>query len=412
MPLQDLGDEREMMWVVAGDPKRSWLAAYVNYARTITDAPLAFHVGAGLAALAAAVGSNLSWTGGGGRENWPNLYVLLLAPSGIYRKSTSVDLAASLLARATSGRIMDREFSPEQFVVNLSKSPASMLKEAEFSSLLMRMERAYMAGLKALITELYDSVQEYGRGTRGNGGERNVIVRPALTILAASTTDWLVSSVTEVDLRSGFLPRFLQISSSSREPEPAGGYWAERDPHAEEFLVHWLREIASRPPAHLVVREVKDYLIRWDAEARAWFESGKVSEDMSGIYSRLAHTTAKLCALLTIAESDATSEYVVNQAVAFRATGFMDWAIARMAKTFEQNLVFDKVERVAQRVLMLLTPEGTDQRFILRSTHLSARDLEGVLDTLKGRGEVDVVNVTDKDMRRRTMVRLVPGGGD
>ena len=90
---------------VAGED--GWLSEYLGYARKLTDAPLSFHLAAGLVALAGAVGSRVSWTGGG-KEQWPNLYALLLAPSGLYRKSTSVDLGCGLLERACPPIFIDR----------------------------------------------------------------------------------------------------------------------------------------------------------------------------------------------------------------------------------------------------------------------------------------------------------------
>ena len=278
-----------MRWI-AGD---GWLGAYVDYARRVTDAPLAFHVGAGLVSLATAVGSRVSWHGGGGRENWPNLYVLLMAPSGIFRKSTSVDLPAGLLERAMPGSVMEREFTPEKFVANLQEHPSSMIKEAEFGSLLERMKSNYMVGLKQRITELYDCIPEYGRGKAGMDAVPIKIVRPSLNILAASTTTWLVESLNEMDMRSGFLPRFLMFAPTTKEPEPPGGYWAERQLTHENALVKVLGQIGQVHRTHLVMSEVRDMLIAWDAKSRRAFEDGKKPDDLSGLYSRLAYSVTK-----------------------------------------------------------------------------------------------------------------------
>lgn len=388
--------ERELMFDICGG-RTSWLWHYVDYARSLTDAPLAFHVGAGLVALAGAAGSRLSWTGGGGRENWPNLYLLLLAPSGIYRKSTSVDLACSLLERACPGVVMDREFSPERFIRNLAQHPTSVLKEAEFASLLERMKATYMSGLKQRLTELYDCVPEYARNISGaeggQGGERIRIMRPALSILSASTTDWLVASITEMDLRSGFLPRFLMISSETREPEPAGGYWAERDMAAENRLVQVLGEIAHRPSAHLNVSQVRDQLVTWDTKARKRYEVGAGTDELAGLYARLAHSAAKLCALLTVAEEPAQAEYTVLPQTATRATRLMDWILKQSEATYAEHLVFEKFERLAQKALLMISHEGTERREILRRLHLPVDQMNKLLDTLRERGQVDVTSV-------------------
>jgi hypothetical protein len=279
--------ERELALYVAGE--HGWLADYVSYARTLTDAPLMFHVGAGFIALAGAVGSQVTWHGGG-RENWPNLYVLLLAPSGIYRKSTSVDLGCSLLAQACPNRVMDREFSGERFIRNLAQQPVSVLKEAEFSSLLERMKASYMAGMDRRLTELWDCQAEYSRHLQGqdNGGrgDRIVVVRPALSIIAASTTDWLVASITELDLRSGFLPRFLLVPSTEKEEEPPGGYWAEQNRHAETALVFALRHVAAQSRVHVRPNAVVEQLVKWERYHRIDRAAQRV-EELSGVYSRL-----------------------------------------------------------------------------------------------------------------------------
>lgn len=376
-----------------------FLADYIDYARKLTDAPLAFHCAAGLVAMAGAVGSRVSWHGGGGRENWPSLYVLLLAPSGMYRKSTSVDLACSLLEQAVPGNVMDREFSPERFIRNLAERPTCVLKEAEFSSLLERMKSNYMMGLKQRLTELYDCIPSYDRNINGangaNGGERISIKRPALSILAASTTDWLVASITEMDLRSGFIPRFLLFPGSEREQEPPGGYWAAHSPSTEGKLVGMLREAAHIQPAHLNVSDIRDHLIAWDNKQRARYDEMTMG-DISGVYSRLAHSAAKICALLAVSDMDVTQEYVVPLSIAKRATALMDWILESTETVFAESLVFEKFERLVQRFLQLIKSkgeEGADRSIVLKNMHVDSRTLDRIKDTCLERGELTLEKV-------------------
>jgi hypothetical protein len=407
-------DERELALYVAGD-EHSWLRQYVDYARSVTDAPLMFHVGAALVALAGAVGSSVSWTGGGGRENWPHLWILLLAPSGIYRKSTSVDLACDVLERACQNRILDREFSPERFIRNLAEHPTSVLKEAEFSSLLERMKASYMTGLKQRLTELYDCVPAYSRHISGENakiGDRVTITRPALSVLAASTTDWLVSSVTETDVRSGFLPRFLWFASFTRETEPEGGYLAEPDYHVRNELVRRLGEIAFRRPSHLLVAPIRDQLICWDAAWRERFATN-LESDLSGVYSRLAHSAVKIMALLTIAEGQSearTGDYTATPEICARALTLLDWVVEQTRTTFAQHLVFEKAERAAQKLLALLPLDGThiSKTLIYRQMRLPARELDEIIRTLKERGEVDEEFVATGGRLRQELWRTEP----
>lgn len=385
----------------------SWLGGYVDYARGLTDAPLMFHVGAGFVAMAGATGSRLSWQGGGGRENWPNIYILLLAPSGLYRKSTSVDLSCSFLNRAAPGTVMDNEFSPEQFIQSLSEHPSSVIKEAEFSSLLERMKANYMGGLKQRFTELYDCVPEYSRHTRGEsmgpGGKRLMILRPALSILAASTTDWLVESITELDLRSGFLPRFLLWPAYMKEPEPKRGYWEERDAGRENALVQQLAAMVHREPATVSFRRVRDQLSRWNDSITK--DNPEMVEELGGVYSRLGHHVSKLCALLTISEENPATRYEVTPDVAERVMALMDWVIRSSEQTFSQHLVFSKFERQAQKLLSWIPEEGADRSALLKRSKLKVNEFEGILKTLKERLEIDIDENVVTGGRFKTVIR-------
>lgn len=386
-----------------------WLRGYVDHARSVTDAPAIFHVGAGLVALAGAVGSAVSWRGGGNRESWPNLFVLVLAPSGIYRKSTSVDLGVDLLQRACPGVVLDREFSPERFVRNLAAHPTSVLKESEFSSLLERMKSSYMQGMKQRLTDLYDCQAEYTRtiqGPSGGAGEKITIARPALSILAASTLDWLVESLTETDMRSGFMPRFLFFAASQKEPEPPGGYWAEADRATEARLVGSLATLSRLEGSRVSFAPCHRRVVGWVAEHVSVAETEDVPEELMGLYSRLGHHLAKLCVLLQISDDGPSGQYEVRLETAERAITLLEWVLAGTERVFEERIVFSKFERLVQRILALTGEQGADKRDVLRRLKIPVRELDAALQTLAERGEVEVTQAATGGRPRTTIQRV------
>ena len=406
-------NEREAMEYVAGE-RLSWLGAYVEYARAMTDAPLAFHVGGGLAAMAGAIGSRVYWHGGGGREQWPNLYLLLLAPSGIFRKSTSVDIPSNLLSAASPGAILDREFSPERFVRNLAETPTSLLKESEFASLLERMKSSYMQGMKQRLTDLYDCQDSYDRTIQGaNGsGERIRIMRPALSILAASTLDWLVESLTETDMRSGFMPRFLFIAPREKEPEPAGGYWAEGDRNTGNILIQHLSRMANMPRARVSFKPARRRIVEWTNEHAIAADNGDAPDELLGLYSRLGHHLAKLCTLLTVSEQGIQAEYEVAEDVAARAIALLDWILEGTGRVFEERVTFSKFEQQAQKALRFIGPQ-IDRGVLLKKMKCSAFELNKVIDTLRDRGEIEVQVVSETGGRPKvTVTRCLPDAGE
>jgi hypothetical protein len=397
-----------MVWIAGAED--SWLRNYVEYARSITDAPLAFHVAGGLAAMAGAVGSNVWWRGGGGREQWPNLYLLLLAPSGIFRKSTSVDIPMNLLAKASPGSLLDREFTPERFIRNLADQPTSVLKESEFASLLERMKSNYMQGMKQRLTDLFDCQDSYDRtlqGASGGRGERISIVRPALTILAASTLDWLVESLTETDMRSGFMPRFLFFAPTLKEAEPAGGYLAEPDRPLENWLVKTLAQMSGMARRQISFAPSRRRIVGWNTDNSAVVEGGQTPDELLGLYSRLGHHLGKIAALLSVSDDGIRSEYAVAEDTAERAIALMEWILAGTGRVFEERVVFSKFELQAQKALRFIGG-GIERGALLKKMKCPASELDRLLMTLKDRGEIDEYTEQTAGRPRRMIVRTLP----
>ena len=401
--------EQEIMEYVAG-ATGDWLFDYIQYARRLTDAPLAFHIGGGLVALAGAVGANLYWYGGGAREQWPNLYVLLIGPSGT-RKSTSVDIPTSVLDAAISGRLLDREFSPEKFIRNLADQPTSILKESEFSSLLERMKSGYMGGMKQRFTDLYDCHASYDRVIQGvsGQGERISINRPALSIVAASTLDWLVDSLTENDMRSGFMPRFLIFSATQKESEPPGGYFAERAEDVSKRLTDILRNISQMPRVKLNFREVRSRLVSWTTERTELYVQNNGSDEMGGLYNRLGHHVAKICALLTAAERPIRNERdaFVTAECAERAIALLDWILSGTDRLFEERVTFSKFELQAQKALRFIGNE-IDMPRLLSRMRCPSSEFDSIIRTLTDRGDIRVENRNIDGTPCRMIIRKLP----
>lgn len=404
--------ERETMEFVAGAPD-SWLGTYLAYARRLTDAPLAFHLGGGLAVLAAAVGSNIFWYGGGARPQWPNLYVLLIGPSGI-RKSTAVDLPTTPLAQALPGSILDKEFSPEQFIRNLQAQPAGVIKESEFSSLLERMKSNYMGAMKQRLTDLYDCHEEYTRSIQGMSGkgEKISIDRPALSILGASTLDWLVESLTETDMRSGFMPRFLIFTSSDREPEPPGGYFAKAPGPANPALVKALRVLAMMPRTRISFDKVQAELVSWCADRGAVYQQGDAVEELGGLYNRLGHHVAKVAVLLRLSDGPIASpdEAFVYPDQAERAMVLVDWIIKETTRLFDERVVYSKFEKQAQEALRLIGSE-IDRSALLKRLKCTSNELDRLLQTLTERGEIESKFVQTGGRSKQVVTRVMPSIG-
>jgi hypothetical protein len=93
-----------------------WLAQYMDWAGTTgNQTPMIFHQAAGLWLLATAVGRRLYGEAPWGVKIYPNLYLMLVAGTTFYRKSTAYKLAEQVARQAIPHMLMPTPGSPERF---------------------------------------------------------------------------------------------------------------------------------------------------------------------------------------------------------------------------------------------------------------------------------------------------------
>src|SRR5690606_28183816 len=82
-------------------PREGLLARYLDVFGPTTDAPYQYHVFSAFALMASLLGRRV-WVRDGAGKLYPNLFVLLLGPSSLYRKSTCIGIAQDS-ARSVEG---------------------------------------------------------------------------------------------------------------------------------------------------------------------------------------------------------------------------------------------------------------------------------------------------------------------
>lgn len=141
-----------------------------------------------------------------------NTYVILCAESGITRKSTAVNGAATMLGAYALREehnlsIIQGGTTAEKLDDMLSHNGHAAIVSSELVNLLGK-ER-YNASLPGRLTDLYDCPSIYTRQTLGRG--RVDIKDVYVTLLGASTPSWLVRAVNPDVVEGGFTSRCLFI---------------------------------------------------------------------------------------------------------------------------------------------------------------------------------------------------------
>jgi hypothetical protein len=245
-----------------------WLQQYMDWSGTMgNQTPMIFHQAAGLWLLATAVGRRLYGEAPWGVKIYPNLYLMLVAGTTFYRKSTAYKLAEQVARAAIPHMLMPTPGSPERFQealagrmpANFDKLPKvqqerltrgqpfaaqrGLLKD-EVAGLFGAINRKdYMVGMKDLLMELYDCPDYFDKDTQTG---LNIVENAALSILGVTTPASLSCAVSMGDWDNGLLIRFALLT-----PEPN---YTER-PAAKTYrsvpqpLVDDLRSLHERLPA-------------------------------------------------------------------------------------------------------------------------------------------------------------------
>lgn len=370
-----------------------YLRAYVGWASDQTDAPRLFHVGAGLLGIATSLGNRV-WCHSWGNDIYPNLWLCLLAPSGFYRKSTSISYTSKILKQIDPGMLLPRDFSREKLVASLGERSDVLLVASEFGELLAKLTRDYMVGCKEMMTGLYDG-EDYERKTQK---ETNIIRAPAISILTASTEDWISNRVTQGDLRGGFLSRFLFLPA--RTKGAAKGISEGMDLTLRDELVTALRA-RSKVSGIVNLQSVKPLVDRWIVRFESEVNAAP-DPRLMGFFSR-----AGLC-ILKLSMCFQASEWPMSLAItedsAQKAIRLWEFLAGNIREVITEQITTTRTEQQIKSVLDVVRgSKGTiDYTALLRQSRMLTRDLDNVVQTLVKSGQLlDVSQKTRGRPQRR-----------
>jgi hypothetical protein len=360
-------------------PASGWLHDYLTAVTPLTDAPVEFHLASGLCAISAAIGNQVyveSW----GQSIFPHLWAVLVAPSSFWRKSTSINTAEALLRSASETSLLPSDFSREKFLRILAERPAGLLTVKEFGGFLATLGRDYMGGMKENLTELYDGPDVFTRALQS--GEIK-IQRPAVTILAATTLDWLESRITDGDLRGGFLARFLFVTASQKATTK--GLTRGMDPVQRVRLTSDLADIAHRPPAKAeyapgVEELLNDWMSGWEAEVGRT----RHRSDLSGFAVRLQTYALKLAMIYrasTVAGDEGHSSAVIDELSARQAIAYCRVLWTNVAGLIDDEIATTKEAKELRRLTTIIG-SGATRSDALKLSKMRARDFDDYLKAL------------------------------
>ncbi len=216
--------------ILPGDVFIGWFEKFRNWVEPSTDAALEGIFAAGSVALAQCVGREVAVHYG--RPLHSNLYISLIGPTGVPRKSTVLSRGQTVIEKAFtndfvrvvksigSGEGLLEAFCNEvqdpvtkKMVLKPIPNQRVLLDEPEFCALLKKAKRVG-SNISEVLLSLYDG-EDLSPRTR----TRSIRVeRPFFNIVTATTPESLESNLADTDIESGLIPRFANFYCSPREP--------------------------------------------------------------------------------------------------------------------------------------------------------------------------------------------------
>lgn len=263
-------------------------------------------------AISAVTSPNVSLDKQGAYQLHPNIYVMLLAESGV-GKGFGVWLAKSLVAAVDNTRVFSGRNSIQKIVTDLSmaytrkgkemiKDARAYLSSGEFVNFLLRDEQSI-----SIITEWYDThyVREWPNSLKSSGTE--VLKDVNVTLLGASTADYLRESVPVAAIRGGFFGRLMLVYSAEKGKINALIDEPKEEEQIQPKIKEWaeyLKELAKiKPGSKMVPSEKARELYRpWYYDLQKRIREGEFA-DKTGYIHRIHDHALKIATVLSLSES-------------------------------------------------------------------------------------------------------------
>jgi hypothetical protein len=377
-----MGNAPEFIW----RPRGGLIERYIDVYGPTTDAPIQFHVFVCLTLMGTVLGRRV-WLQDGAQPLYLNLFTLLLAPSSLYRKSTTVahgqDVIRDLEARAdrSTRLLFPNQFTPESFLEILKDQPEGLLVVDEFRSFLDGMKRDYNAGLRELFMSLYD-----GRGVhRKIRSAEFRIEHPCVSILGACATSWFVEATKQGEIRSGFYPRLVMVPAWQKTMYQARG--AAPDRKARHVLLGNFNSLRQAQGEIILPPKLEQLFGEWSIQHQREINGHEYEAELASFYTRIERVTLKLAALIQLADDPGRRE--IGHLAMADALNLTAWLQAGIRRLFAQEFTFTKDEQDKQRVLDRIRKKpGIERRELLRLSHLKVTTFDPILDTLIQEGSI------------------------
>lgn len=382
---------------------KDWLNSYLEFTEE-TEPPRSYHTWVGISMIAAAL-KRRCYMMRGHRKVHPNLYVVLIGPSGKCRKGSAMGIGRDMIKDARI-QVTSESITREALIramresVESFQNPSTGGIEFHCSLYCMSEELSVFLGQGQItflsdLTDWYDARDEWKYETKGSGTDD--IQGVCFNLLGATASDWLQSILPDEAIGGGFTSRIIFIVEERKgktipeEPPP--------DVSLEKALITDLESISTISGEYKFNEEAHEMYKEWYKEQESRIDSGNppISDPrFAGYCDRRATHLRKLSMILCASRTE-------NRLVApydfERGRKILEAAEINMGRTFG-GLGKARFSEATEKVLeVLMQRKEISRSELLRMFYrdMDAFTLEVVEKVLIQMKVVDITIIPDKD---------------
>ncbi len=370
--------------------KNGWLKDYLYYTAG-HEAPEDFHTWVGLTIIGAVI-RRKAWFDNVFYNLYPNLYTILVAPPGIGKKTTAINIGVGILRAADPAcRIVAEKVTSEALAKTLSK-PTEYAKESgglkldvSAEGLLVAPEltvflgrEQYNEGLIMFLTRLYDcaDIQEIETVSRGKEKLLNVCV----SMLGATTPSEINNAIGRSAKGSGFMSRLniIQKETSTRIVPFA----VKPDPTVKEMLINGLFKIADTTKGEFrFIERAREWYIDYYKHHKYAIQSSRKPTDN---IERQPDQLIKIAMCMSACERE---DMAISEDILQRSFNLLAIAAKNNGETMR---MIDATERgkLTQKVLSVVREQGgvVQRATLVKHVYrigMTSKELDVIMETLK-----------------------------
>lgn len=362
-----------------------WLDNYLKFTEN-SESPLNYHIWCGLSVIAGALQRRTYLRWGLGRVVYPNLYVVLVGPSGRTRKGVAIGIAKEFLKKVPGITVTPESSSGRQAMilamkralVNFQDPQDGKIKfhcsvtafSEELSVFLGQGDIAYLSNL----TDWYDSKDDWEYETVGRG--KDTLQGLCLNLMGGTAPDWIQSMIPQEALGGGFTSRIIFIVEEKKRKLVPEYIPTKEELELAEVLQRDLERISNLSGEVTFTEDAKALYIDWYIKQDTDLSEGRPAipdTRFAGYCERRATHLQKLMLLCSASRGD---DLKITKEDVQRALKLLAGAEVNMPKTFG-GLGKSKMSDPSDVVMKFVKDMGfTTRKLLLQKFY---RDLDPML---------------------------------